>query len=920
MFPDWEKIRVRTSKFVKQWEGRGYEKGQTQLFYQGFFGLFDVEVDKVAKFEEQVTKLSGTTGYIDLYWPRVLLVEQKSMGKSLTEAKSQALEYFAGLKEYEMPRYILLCDFQNFELYDREEKSEIKFELSDLSNHVEKFGFIIGVEKRSFKDQDPVNIKASEMVGKIHDDLKNSGYKSPHLEKILVRLVFCMFADDTGIFEIRDHFLDLLKSQIQVGDYNIGRILAHLFQTLNEPTNNRENSLDQNLNDFPYIDGGLFDEQSKIPSFTKEMAQNLIEACEFNWSAISPAIFGSLFQFVMDREERREQGAHYTSEKNILKVIEPLFLTNLREELTRIKENRGTHRRKRLKEFQIKLSKLTFFDPACGCGNFLVIAYRELRLLEMEVIREIRAYQDDEFQRLLDASELSLINVDQFYGLEINEFAVRIAETAMWMMDHIMNNRLTLEFGQIYARIPINKSPRIVIGDALELDWNTILASKNCSYIIGNPPFQGAKPQTAEKRALVRQILSSGKSGGTLDYVSGWFLKSAEYIQDSETQIGFVATNSITQGEQVAQLWPKLLDEQGLTITFAHQAFAWESEARGKAHVHVVIIGLAKKEHAPKDRILFTYEDLHADPFQSSHASISPYLFGANSFKNHHVIVYETLQILNGLPKIVMGSQPIDNQNYIFNNQEKKALLESEPGIKQFLHPYVGGQEFLQGGRRWILNLQDIDPEVLDEFPITQQRVNAVRNYRSVSTRKLTREKADTPMEFGGTVIPQKSFLVIPANSSGDREYIPIGWLNPPVIPSNTVYVIESADMTLFGILMSTMHMSWMRLVGGRLGSGYRYSVGLVYNTFPVPKYTATQKTSIEKWGQQILDIRSKYSRATLSQLYNHVTMPTDLRKAHKGLDRVVDKLYQKEKFNSEHERCEHLLARYEKMIQKSKG
>ena len=914
----WQEIRVRASNFVKKWDGQGYEKGQTQLFYQDFFALFGVEVNKVADFEKQVRKLSGTTGYIDLYWPRVLLVEQKSLGKSLVEAKIQALEYFAGPKDYELPRYILLCDFQNFELYDRDEESEIKFKLSKLPDFVEHFGFIKGIEKRSFKDQDPVNIKATELVGKIHDDLKKSGYKSPNLEKILVRLVFCMFADDTGIFDTRDRFVDLLKNQIEVGNYNIGRILAHLFQTLNEPSNERETTLDHELKDFPYVDGGLFDEQSKIPSFSKEMAQNLIKACDFNWSAISPAIFGSLFQFVLNKDERRKQGAHYTTEKNILKVIEPLFLNNLRKEFSRIKENKGTHRRKRLKEFQVSLSKLTFFDPACGCGNFLVIAYRELRLLEIEVIREIRSYQDDESQRLLDATELSLINVDQFYGIEINEFAVRIAETAIWMMDHIMNNHLSFEFGQMYARIPINKSPRIVLADALVLDWETVIAPKNCSYIFGNPPFQGAKPQTEEKRTLVRQLLSLGKSGGTLDYVAGWFIKSAEFIQNSETQIGFVATNSITQGEQVAQLWPKLLDEYDLVISFAHQAFAWESEARGKAHVHVVIIGLSKIEHAPKKRILFSYEDLHADPFQISHASISPYLIGLGKSINRHVVVHETLQILNGLPKIVMGSQPIDNQNYIFDDEEKMAFLEAEPSAEQFMCPYVGGQEFLHGDRRWILNLQDIEPEVLTGFPLTQRRVEAVRRYRSASPRKLTRDKADLPMEFGGIVIPQKSFLAIPANSSGDRDYIPIGWLNPPVIPSNTVYVIENADKSLFGILMSTMHMSWMRLVGGRLGSGYRYSVGLVYNTFPVPQYSTTQKGGIEKSVQQVLDIRANYPRATLSQLYNRLTMPTDLRKAHRELDRVVDKIYQKEKFNSEHERCEHLLARYENMIQTS--
>ena len=911
----WNEIRVRASEFVIRWLGQGYEKGQTQLFYQDFFSLFDIPVRKVGIFEQQVTLLSGTTGYIDLFWKGVLLVEQKSAGKSLVVAKQQALDYCTVLKNYELPRYILLCDFQTFELFDLEEDVVVKFELADLPKFVENFGFMMGVQKRTFKDQDPVNIQASELVGKIHDGLKKSGYKSPNLEKILVRIVFCMFADDTGIFESRDNFLDLLESQIQANNYNIGQTLVHLFQTLIQPISDRETILDQRLNEFPYVDGGLFDEQSEIPSFSKEMALNLIEACKFDWSVISPAIFGSLFQFVMDKEERRKQGAHYTTEKNILKVLEPLFLTDLRNELTRIMDSKGTHRRTRLKEFQVKLSKLTFFDPACGCGNFLVIAYRELRLLEIAAIREIRAYQDDESQGLLDATELSLINVDQFYGIEINEFAVRIAETAMWMMDHIMNNRLSLEYGQIYARIPIDKSPRIVKGDALELDWETILAPKDCSYIIGNPPFQGAKPQDPRKRARVRQILSLGKSGGTLDYVAGWFIKSAKYIQNSKTQIGLVATNSITQGEQVAQLWPKLMGEYGLDISFAHQTFAWESEARGKAHVHVVIIGLARREFIPKKRQLFSYDDLHAEPHQTTHSAISPYLFGVNSSVNQHTVVHETSQILNGFPPIAMGSQPIDDKNYIFSDEEKKLFLKAEPKAKQYMRPYVGGQEFLHGGSRWILDLNDTNLDQIKKIPLIWQRVESVREFRSTSTRKLTRDKADRPEEFGGIVIPRKTFLVIPGNSSENRDYIPIGWLNPPVIPSNAIYIIESTDKVLFGILMSAMHMSWMRLVGGRLTSRYRYSVGLVYNTFPVPQYNATQSSRIKRCVLKILKIRSKYPNKSLSDMYNRLSMPSDLRSAHKDLDLVVDNLYQKKKFYSERERCEHLLRRYEKMM-----
>ena len=911
----WKEIRTRASEFVTRWQGQGYEKGQTQLFYQDFFGLFDIPVRKVGSFEEQVKLLSGKTGFIDLFWKGNLLVEQKSAGKSLVDAKTQAFDYFAGLKDYELPRYILLCDFQNFELYDLNESSNIKFKLSQLPEYIENFSFIIGVQKRTFRDQDPVNILAAELVGEIHDDLKNSGHKSPDLEKILVRIVFCMFADNTGIFDKRDSFLELLETSREDG-YDLGRILVHLFQILNIPIDERVISLGHDLDDFPYVDGGLFLEQVGIPSFSKEMRQNLIKACQFNWSDISPAIFGSLFQFVLDKEERRTQGAHYTTEKDIMKVLEPLFLTNLRDEFKRIQKSKGTHRRKRLTEFQTKLSKLTFFDPACGCGNFLVTAYRELRLLEIETIREIRAYRDDENQGLLDASELSLINVDQFFGIEINEFAVRIAETAMWMMDHIMNNQLSMEFGQIYARIPINKSPKIVKGDALEIDWKTILEPTNCSYIIGNPPFQGAKMQSPDKRKQVRKIASLGKSGGTLDYVAAWFFKSAEYIQKSNTQIGLVATNSITQGEQVAQLWPKLLGEYGLEISFAHRTFAWESEARGKAHVHVVIIGLVKRENAPKNRVLFTYENLHDIPHQSTHYAISPYLFDVSSLNNKNIVIQESAKVLNGLPPMIVGSQPIDDRNYIFDENEKKQFIENEPKAEQFLQPYFGTSEFLQDSHRWILNLNNIKPGLISKLPLIKQRVERVRNFRISSSRKSTLKIAKTPTLFGTVVIPKKPFLVIPRVSSQNRDYTPIGWLHPPIIPSDSVLIVEDADKTLFGLLISKMHMCWMRLVGGRLASSYRYSAGLVYNTFPIPKYSVSQKKNIDERAQLILKVRSKYPTTNLSDLYNRLSMPAELQKAHQDLDIAVDKIYQRKKFNSEHERCEILLGFYEQMIQ----
>ncbi|MEQ1671923.1 MAG: type IIL restriction-modification enzyme MmeI, partial [Hyphomicrobium sp.] len=440
----WNEIRIRAAKFSKEWEGEGYEKGQTQLFYRDFFDVFGVPVRRVASFEEPVKNLGDKRGFIDLFWKGVLLVEQKSRGRDLIKAKTQALEYFPGLKDFELPRFILLSDFQSFELYDLEEDEATTIALGDLSKHVEKFGFIIGVERRSFKDQDPVNIQASELVGKLHDTLKEAGYTGHDLEQFLVRLVFCLFADDTGIFEPRDIFLDLIETRTRQDGSDLGGWLAQLFQVLNTPEQKRSKSLDEDLTKFPYVNGDLFLDALLIPSFDADMRQQLLDACQFDWSGISPAIFGSLFQSVMDKDERRAQGAHYTSEKNILKVIEPLFMDSLRAEFERLKGRKDNRRRSELQAFHLRLASMNFFDPACGCGNFLIIAYRELRALETELIRELRAYRAVEEQGELDAAELSLINVDQFHGIEIGEFPARIAEAAMWMMDHIMNNRLSL--------------------------------------------------------------------------------------------------------------------------------------------------------------------------------------------------------------------------------------------------------------------------------------------------------------------------------------------------------------------------------------------------------------------------------------------------------------------------------------------
>ena len=907
----WNEIRVRAAAFAQEWADKGYERGQTQLFYQEFFAIFDVSVRRVASFEEHVKLLDNRYGYIDLFWKGVLLVEQKSAGLNLAEAKEQAFSYFPGLQEADLPRYLLLSDFQTFELHDLVEDQSAAFTLAELPQHVEKFGFILGVQRRSFRDQDPVNIKASERVGQLHDALEESGYTGHDLEQFLVRIVFCFFADDTGIFEPRDIFLDLLENRTREDGSDLGGWLEQLFQVLNTPVDARYRHLDEDLSRFPYVNGDLFRERLLIPSFDSEMRQRLIDACHFNWSEISPAIFGSLFQSVMDKDERRAQGAHYTTEKNILKVIEPLFLDELRAEFQRLRNRRDNRRLRELIAFQRRVGQLRFLDPACGCGNFLIIAYRELRTLEIEVLKEIHPHG----QREVLAELLSVVDVDAFYGIELEEFPARIAEVALWMMDHIMNNRLSLEFGQTYARIPLEKSPHIRYGDALEFDWAELLPPGECSYVLGNPPFVGAKYQSAQQREQVRRIAALGRGGGTLDYVTAWFIKAGEYIQESKTQIGFVATNSITQGEQVAQLWPLLFDRYALEIAFAHRTFAWGSDARGMAHVHVVIIGLAKREAVTQEKRLFSYETVKGEPHESLHTALSPYLFDASGLTDPRIVVKEESRQINELPKLIIGSKPIDGGHYIFKPDERATFLQEEPNAEPYLRPYVGSREFLQGGERWILRLADVEPQVLRMLPRVRERIAAVRTYRLSSRSRPTQALAETPTLYHVNVVPDAPFLVIPEVSSERRDYIPIGWLEPPVIPSNKIRVLPNATLWQFGLLTSAMHIAWVRNIGGRLKSDFSYGIGIVYNTFPVPQVPAERLQRLEPYADAVLTARAAYSDATLADLYDPDLMPVDLRRAHRDLDRAVDKLYRRPPFSSDRERVEHLLGLYERMM-----
>ncbi|MCP9231430.1 N-6 DNA methylase [Mesorhizobium sp. LMG 17147] len=911
----WNEVRIRASVFAKENADSHYEKGETQTFYNEFFEVFGVKRKRVAVYEKQVKKLDDKTGFIDLFWPGQLVIEQKSAGKNLEKANAQALDYCSTLKDKEFPRYILVCDFQTFRLYDLQEGKDWSFKLSELPEKVELFGFILGRETKTYSDQPAANIEAAELMGAVHDALEKSGYKGHDLEQFLVRLLFCLFADDTGIFEPKGIFESWLRDRTSEDGSGLGGQLAELFQVLDTPIKDRTTTLDEDLAQFPYVNGDLFKHPLRIPAFNSEMRNALIEASEFKWETVSPAIFGSLFQSVMNKDERRKLGAHYTSEKNILKVIGPLFLDELRVDLQRIVAlKRGrTHE---LTAFHERLRKITVFDPACGCGNFLIIAYRELRALELQVLRELRKSS----QLVLDATVFSKVDVDQFYGIEMEEFPARIAEVAMWMMDHIMNSKLGVEVGQVFTRIPLKKSPHILADNALQTDWAKFLHPDHCSYILGNPPFIGHQYRSKEQKEDMHRVWGRAGSVNRLDYVTCWFKLAADYAKvNPKIRIGLVSTNSITQGEQASILWPQLFKD-GLSIFFAHRSFQWNSEARGTAAVHCVITGMTRGPVG--DHQIFDYAHAKSDPQVSTVKRINGYLIDGPDYA-----VPRRSKPLPGMLKMHKGSQPTDGarvkkpnggyvtySNLILDEEQRQLFLATEPVGKKWLRPYVGGDELLSGIWRWCLWLKDVPASELKASKPLAERLERVRKGRLASDTASVRKMAKSPTLFTQDRQPDTKYLCVPEVSSEHREYVPWAMLPPTVIASNKLQLIVGGDMVYFAILSSAMHMAWMRTVAGRLESRYSYSPA-VYYSFPWPDLDTTDRAKLTKLAQALIEVRKAKAPEPLSALYDPDYMPADLRKAHAALDTAVDRLYRRKAFASERERVEHLFELYESRV-----
>jgi len=893
----WNEIKDRALAFSKEWEHESSEDAEAKSFWDGFFNVFGISRRRVASFEQHVKTIDGKSGYIDLLWKGVLLIEHKSRGKDLDRAYSQAKDYFPGLKERDLPRYVLVSDFARFRLFDLETGEQHEIKLKDLYKHVRLFGFIAGYQTQELKPQDPANIKAAELMGKLHDQLKAIGYEGHVLEVYLVRLLFCMFAEDTSIFE-RCQFQDYIEQKTAEDGHDLASHLATLFHVLNTPEDKRLTIRDEHLAEFPYVNGKLFDETLPPAAFDTAMRQALLDCCALDWSRISPAIFGSLFQSVMDPKARRNLGAHYTEEKNILKLIKPLFLDDLWAEFKRLNSLKRSE--KQLVEFHQRLAKLKFFDPACGCGNFLVIAYRELRLLELEILRALHKKKKSGF---LSISDIIWLDVDQFYGIEIEEFPAQIAQVALWMTDHQMNMRVSEEFGQYFRRLPLKKAPNIVHGNALQLDWESV--APDVDYILGNPPFVGAKFLYDDQRAEVAAVFHDTKSSGLLDYVACWYRKAADFMSKwPETESAFVSTNSITQGEQAGVLWPELM-RLGVKINFAHRTFQWSSAARGKAAVHCVIIGFALHD-APR-KTIFEYDDIQGEPDAISARNINAYLVDAPN-----VVVVNQSQPICDVPKIGIGNKPIDGGNYLFTPEEKSEFLKREPQAAQWFRRWVGASEFINNYERWYLWLGDCPPGELRRMPEAMKRIEAVRKFRLSSKSIPTQKLATTPTRFHVENLPSEPYLLVPRHSSENRRFLPIGFIQPDWLSGDANLMVTGASLFHFGVLSSTMHNTWMRTVCGRLKSDYRYSAGIVYNNFPWPEASDKQRKVIEAAAQGVLDARAKFPDATLADLYDPLTMPPELTRAHQSLDKAVDAAYGRKKFASEAERVAFLFERYQ--------
>ena len=943
-----KQMSAAAAGFAARWEGKGYERGESQLFWADLLtNVYGVKnLPGFLRYEEQVASMVDSTNFIDVHIPSTkVLIEQKSINIDLRKPVKrgdgyitpflQAKLYIVNMRQSEHPKWVVTCNFKSFLVYDMDQPNSEPEEilLKDLGTEYYRLKFLVDAQSEHISKEMEVSMQAGEIVGKIYEALlKQYDDNSPEalrwLNILCVRIVFCLYAEDAGVFT-RDQFHDFL---VIYEAKDLRRALRDLFEVLNTPKEKRSKYLQEELAAFPYTNGGLFEEEIEIPQFTEELKQTLLQhaSLDFDWSKISPTIFGAVFESTLNPETRRSGGMHYTSIENIHKVIDPLFLNDLRREFDEILEEKVERQRvRRLDAFQDKLASLTFLDPACGSGNFLTETYLSLRRLENDVIRA--RHHDQTFIGFEEVNPIK-VSIQQFYGIEINDFAVTVATTALW----ISEAQMLAETEKIIRRdidfLPLKPYHNIREGNALRMDWDVIelpsdiptIYAKNAhliyedeakwmagepvielddvnmvvgdyqhgfksnakryevhyDYIIGNPPFVGARLMSESQKQDVLDIFGDKwKNVGNLDYVCCWYKKATNLMKRNPScRTALVSTNSICQGEQVANLWEKLF-EQGIRINFAHRTFRWDSEASLKAHVHCVIVGFSYKQYTP----CYIYDGDR----RSEVRNINAYLTDAPD-----VFVGSRQHPLFSVPEIGIGNKPIDGGNYLFTKEEMEAFIKQEPKSSQYFKQWYGSEEFIHQKPRYCLWLGNCSPAELRQMPHCMKRIEAVREMRLASSSAGTRKLADRPTHFHVENMPDTNFIIIPKVSSEKRRYVPMGFMSPNVLASDLVFLIPDATLYHFGILESNVHMAWMRAVCGRLEMRYRYSKDVVYNNFPWPTPTEEQKAKIEQTAQAILDARAKYSDSSLADLYDEVAMPIELRKAHQDNDRAVMQAY----------------------------
>ncbi len=885
-------------EFYKRWADRGNEQQDSQSFWldllQNVYGI-ENPVEYIT-FEDSVQNMMDNTSFIDGYIEKTnVLIEQKGRDRDLSKGIrqsdgtyltpfQQAMRYSATLPYSKRPRWIITCNFKEFYIYDMERPNSepAVIELKNLKNEYYRLEILIEKTNTQIEKETKVSIQAGELVGQIYDELLKQ-YKDPNaphslesINQLSVRLVFCFYAEDAGLFGKKGLLHDYLS---EFSARHFRNAIIDLFTVLNTKVEDRDPYLDDMLAKFPYVNGDLFkDTNVEIPQFTERLRELILDnaSSSFDWSEISPTIFGAVFESTLNPDQRRKGGMHYTSIENIHKVIDPLFLDDLKNELNEIKQlKQPATIRRRAQEFQKKLGRLTFLDPAAGSGNFLTETYLELRRLENEALKLSIEY------RTMDiVDDLIQVTLDQFYGVEINDFAVSVAKTALWIAESQMFEETQ---NLIYSNmdfLPLESYTNIIEGNALEMNWNDIIDKRDLGYIIGNPPFVGARLMTSEQTDELKGIFVKLKGVGNLDYVAGWYGKAAQFMNQSNIKCAFVSTNSITQGQQVPILWKYLMEEYNIVINFAYRTFDWNSEAKDKAAVHCVIIGFSQVNN--KDKKIYV-----SDEQIELANNINGYLLDAED-----IFISNRTTPISDVPNMGIGNKPIDNGNYLFTSEEKEEFVQSEPQSEKWFREWYGAREFINRKPRYCLWLGDCPPNILREMPKSLERVKAVRDYRLASKSPGTRKLAETPTRFHVENIPGSDYLLIPRVSSEYRRYIPIGFMSKNMLTSDSVLIMPKAKVYHFAILSSNVHMSWVRAVAGRLESRYRYSATVVYNNFPWVELTEEQKNQLRNTAQKILDARKLYPDASMADLYDELTMPPELRKAHQDNDRLVMEIY----------------------------